>query len=81
MTIAPLSDLAVLPGLSPVQMIGIPLALVGAVALITLTYSWPAVGGWFAAQGVVGGFAWGLIPVAVAAVTGFFILRRATPRN
>jgi len=57
------------------------LVLVGAVALITLTYSWPAVGGWFAAQGVVGGFAWGLIPVAVAAVTGFFILRRATPRN
>ena len=33
MTIAPLSDLAVLPGLSPVQMIGIPLALIGAVFL------------------------------------------------
>lgn len=31
MTIAPLSDLAVLPGLTPVQMIGIPLALIGAV--------------------------------------------------
>jgi hypothetical protein len=55
--------------------------LVGSVALITLTYSWPAVGGWFASQGVVGGFAWGLIPIVGAAAAGYFILRRATPRN
>jgi hypothetical protein len=61
--------------------LALALVLVATVALITLTYSWPAVGAWFVAQGVVGGFAWGLIPVAVAAVTGFFILRRATPRN
>ena len=30
--------------------------------------------------GLVGSFAWSLVITVIAAVTGFFILRRATPR-
>lgn len=55
--------------------------LVGAVGLVTFTSSWPAVVTWFVAQGAVGVFGWGLILVVVAAVTGYYVLRRATPRN
>jgi hypothetical protein len=57
------------------------LLLVGSVALITLTGSWPAVGSWFVSMGPTGVVAWLLVPTAVAAVSGFFILRRATPSN
>ncbi|WP_066043457.1 hypothetical protein [Herbiconiux solani] len=55
--------------------------LVGAAVLITLGSGWPAVGAWFASTGAAGVVAWGLIPTAVAAVVGYLVLRRATPRG
>ena len=57
------------------------LAAVGAVALITFTDGWPAVGAWFVASGPVGVAAWLLVPAAIIGVLGFFILRRATPKS
>ncbi|MCX7521129.1 ABC transporter permease [Microbacterium sp. STN6] len=55
--------------------------LVGAVALISFTDSWKGVGEWFAVTGGTGVVAWSLVVTAIAAVTGFFILRRATPKS
>lgn len=55
--------------------------VIGAAALITVTGSWPAVGGFFATAGFVGSYAGSLVVTAIAAVTGFFILRRATPKG
>lgn len=57
------------------------IVLVGASALITLDNQWPAVGRWFAMSGTFGVIAWSLVPTAVAAIAGFFVLRRATPKN
>jgi len=59
----------------------IVLLIVGAVALITFTSSWAAVGQWFAANGPVGVTAWLLVPTALAALAGFAVLGRATPRS
>jgi len=55
--------------------------LVGLGAVITQSDSWPAVGDWFAGVGLVGGFAWSLVLTAVAWVTGYLVLRKATPRS
>jgi hypothetical protein len=55
--------------------------VVGAVALITWTQSWPAVGRWFINEGSFGVVAWLLIPAAIAGLAGFFVLRRATPKS
>ncbi|MBW8871247.1 MAG: hypothetical protein JF618_03410 [Leifsonia sp.] len=57
------------------------LLIVGAIALITYTQSWPAVGDWFAANGPLGVTAWLLVPTALAAVAGYAVLKRATPRS
>jgi len=57
------------------------LIMVGLLALVTLTGSWPAVGQWFVTTGVVGVISWLIVPVVLAGIAGFFILRRATPRN
>jgi hypothetical protein len=57
------------------------LLIVGLVALTTLTDAWPAVGAWFVANGTLGVAAWTLLPTALAAITGFVLLRKATPRN
>lgn len=57
------------------------LILVGLLALVTLTGSWPLVGQWFVTNGFVGVISWTIVPTALAGVAGFFILRRATPRN
>ena len=59
----------------------IALGLVGAAALLTLTGSWEAFGKFFADAGFVGGYATSLVPTVIAAVAGFFVLRRATPRS
>ncbi len=56
------------------------LLLVAAAALITFTGNWPLIGQFFVTAGLVGSYAWSLVLTAIAAVTGFFILRRATPR-
>lgn len=57
------------------------LLVVGAIALITLTGSWPAVGAWFSESGPVGVTAWLLLPTALAALAGYAVLGRATPRS
>jgi hypothetical protein len=59
----------------------ITVILLGAIAYFTLGHQWPAVGTWFTTTGPVGVTLWTLVPAVVAAVSGFFILRRATPRN
>jgi len=56
-------------------------ALIGVLALITLTNSWPAVGAWFVSSGAAGVAAWMLLPTAAAALGGFLLLRGATPRS
>lgn len=57
------------------------LLLVGAAALITFTGGWQAVGDWFVASGPVGVTAWLLVPTVLAALAGFAVLGRATPRS
>lgn len=61
--------------------LGFALVVLGAVALITFSDGWGAVGRWFVAVGSTGFVAWLLVPTAVAAVAGFFTLRRATPKS
>lgn len=56
-------------------------ALVGSIALVTLTESWPAVGEWFSANRAPGVVAWSLIPTVLAAGAGYLLLQRATPRS
>lgn len=57
------------------------LVIMGGLFLIGLTNSWVAVGGWFVANGPLGVALWSMPVAAVAAVAGFLLLRRATPRN
>jgi hypothetical protein len=59
----------------------ITLAVVAVGALITFTEGWPAVGSWFAHNGANGVILWSLVPTVIAGVTGYAVLRRATPRN
>ncbi len=59
----------------------VALGLIGGAALVTLVGAWGAVGNFFATAGLVGSFAWSLVPTAIAAIAGFFVLRRATPRS
>lgn len=55
--------------------------IVAFVGLATWTRSWVRVGEWFATSGPVGVVAWALVPTVLAGVAGYFILRRATPKN
>ena len=55
--------------------------LVGLAALATFTQSWPAVGEWLVENGANGVILWSLVPTVLAGVTGYFVLRRATPRD
>ena len=55
--------------------------LIGALALVTFYDEWSAVGNWLSNAGAFGVTVWSLIPTAIAGVAGFFILRRATPKN
>ena len=57
------------------------LLLLGVGAILTLTDSWPAFGGFFVHFGFVGSYAWSLVLTVLAALAGFFILRRATPKS
>jgi hypothetical protein len=59
----------------------IAIILLGAVAYLTLGHQWPAVGTWFDQSGPVGVTVWLLAPAAVCAIAGYFVLRRATPKN
>lgn len=55
--------------------------LLGMLALISFTESWPAIVSWFVAQGIAGIFGWLLLVTAILAVAGFLVIRRATPRS
>lgn len=55
--------------------------LVAGAAVLTLTESWNIIGNFFVGAGLIGSFAWSLVLTVIAAITGFFILRRATPRS
>lgn len=57
------------------------LLILGLATLATVTSSWDAVGSWFGSMGFLGIVSWTLVPTTLAAITGFFLLRKATPRN
>lgn len=57
------------------------LVLVGLTALITFTGSWGRVGEFFATAGFVGSYAWSLVLTGIAAIAGYLLLRKATPRS
>ncbi len=57
------------------------LIIVGLAAIATFGNSWGAVGAWFASMGFLGVVTWTLAPSILALVTGYLILRKATPRN
>ena len=61
--------------------VGLGIIVLGGAALLTLTETWVAFGTFFANAGFVGSFAWSLVVSAIAAIGGFFVLRRATPKN
>jgi len=52
-----------------------------AVAVITLSESWPRVGEWFVASGPTGVVAWMLVPTALFSLAGYAALSRATPKS
>lgn len=55
--------------------------LIGLAAIITFTQSWPEVGEFFVRWGFLGSYTWSLVPTVIAGIAGFFVLRRATPKN
>jgi len=55
--------------------------LVGAFAIIALSDSWVRLGRAFVSAGPVGVASWLLVPAAAAAVAGYLMLRRATPKS
>jgi hypothetical protein len=55
--------------------------VLGLVALATFTSSWVAVGRSLLAAGSIGIVAWLLVVAVIAAIGGYFVLRRATPRT
>lgn len=61
--------------------IALSVVVVGGWALISYTDSWGAIGSWLVASGAVGVAAQSLLLTALAGLTGFAILRRATPKS
>lgn len=61
--------------------IGLGALAIGIMALIGLTDGWSAVGSFFAGAGLAGSLSWSLVVTTLAAVAGFLVLRRATPRS
>lgn len=59
--------------------LGLLLIAVGFV--ISVTDSWGAVGQFLETAGWVGTYAWSLVISAIAAIAGYLILRRATPKS
>jgi hypothetical protein len=59
----------------------IALIALAAIAYFTLGHHWPAVGDWFDQSGSLGVTLWTLVPTVIAGTAGFFVLRRATPKN
>lgn len=55
--------------------------VLGTLTLLTLTDGWGTFGSFFVHFGWVGSYAWSLVLTVLAALAGFFILRRATPKS
>ena len=55
--------------------------LIVVVAAITFTESWPAVGAFLGRAGLMGVYAWSYVLTVIAAIVGYLVLRRATPRS
>lgn len=55
--------------------------IIGLAALFTFTSTWHLVGEFFGYWGYLGSYAWSLVLTAIAGVTGFYLLRGATPRS
>ncbi|HRN29409.1 MAG TPA: ABC transporter permease [Terrimesophilobacter sp.] len=60
---------------------GLGFLIIGLIALATFTESWPQVWAWIFENGAIGIATWSIVPTVIAAVAGFLILRRATPRE
>lgn len=63
------------------SLVTLGLVALGAVVIITLTDSWPAVGDAFVSLGTLGVASVMLVPAVLAAGVGHLLLRRATPRS
>jgi hypothetical protein len=61
--------------------IALGFAIIGAGALVTTVSGWDEIGNWFAATGLVGSFAWSFVISALAALGGYAVLRRVTPKS
>jgi hypothetical protein len=59
----------------------IAVIILASVAYFALGHHWDVVGQWIDQSGPVGITVWLLLPAAISAVAGFFVLRRATPKN
>lgn len=57
------------------------LALIAAAVLITAVGGWPTVGGMLVELGVTGAYGLSLVVTAAAAIAGYLLIRRATPRS
>jgi hypothetical protein len=55
--------------------------LVGVIALITWAQAWESVGQFFITSQAIGVALWLLVPTAIAGLTGYLLMRRATPRS
>ena len=55
--------------------------VIGGAALLTFTSSWGLIGDFLGRAGFLGTYASSLVVTILAAVLGFFILRRATPKS
>lgn len=59
----------------------VAIVVLGLIALLTFSGSWGLVGEWFTANGALGAALWLFVPTVIAALCGFAILRRATPKG
>lgn len=63
-----------------IVVVALSLLLLGTIALLTFTRSWPGLVAWLGSLGAVGLFTLVLGFAAVFAIAGFLVIKRATPR-
>jgi hypothetical protein len=61
--------------------IALAFGLVGIGAILTLTRTWHLLWEWFGNAGLLGSYAASLVVTLIAAIAGYAVLRRATPRS
>lgn len=55
--------------------------ILGGTTIIVLTGSWPQVVSWLTTQSAASLLGWLAVPAVIAAFAGYFVVRRATPKN